>query len=221
MSNKAPATNRIYLGDATQLISAWPRQFVDLVVTDPPYGNNATYGRAGRSIVGDEHPLVGLQVVAGTYRLLKRDAVAYVFCASHHLGFLEHFFLRYSAFKLREVLIWDKRQIGFGKDFRRAHECVLVLEKGEPKYVDTPIPTVLSVKRASTTLHPHAKPVALLERLIRTASAPGDLVLDPFAGSGSTCLAAQRLQRRFIGVEIASPYVQIARDRLRNREAVA
>lgn len=219
MTRKLPETNRIYQRDATRLIPTWPRQFVDAVVTDPPYGNNATYGRSGRSIVGDEHPLVGLQVVASTYRLLKRDGVAYVFCASHHLGFLEHFFLRYSAFRLREVLIWDKRQIGFGKDFRRAHECVLVLEKGQPTYRETPIPTVLSVSRANTTQHPHAKPIELLERLIRTASDPGGLVLDPFAGSGSTCLAAQRLQRRFIGVEISSSYAQIARNRLRSEAA--
>jgi DNA modification methylase len=211
---QTPRTNHIYTGDATALIPTWKSEFIDLLVTDPPYGNATAYGRARRRIIGDEHPLVGLQVIAASHRLLKRNASAYVFCAAHHLGFLEHFFLRYSEFRLRELLVWDKRQIGFGTDFRRAYECILVLEKGRPHYREKSIPTLLSVQRVSTQLHPHAKPVELLERLIRASSDPGGLVFDPFVGSGSTGVASRNLGRHFIGIEISPAYADIARSRL-------
>lgn len=212
--NQRPESDRIYTGDAAAMLATWPKESVELLLTDPPYGNATAYGRAKRRIVGDEHPLIGLQVVAASYRLLRRNATAYVFCAAHHVGFLEHFFLRYSQFRLRELLVWNKLNVGFGSQFRRAYECILVLEKGKPTYRETPIPTLLSVARASAKLHPHAKPTALLERLIRASSDVGDVVLDPFAGSGSTCLAARNLDRKFIGIEIDPDYAEIARQRL-------
>ena len=216
---KHPELDRTYTADALQLLPTWPSAWADVLVTDPPYGNAARYGRAGRRIIGDEHPLVGLQAVAASYRLLKRNATAYVFCAAHHVGFLEHFFLRYSEFQRRELLVWDKRKPGFGRPFRRVHECILVLEKGRPRYRDTNIPTVLSVSRADTTDHPHAKPPELLERLIRASSDSGDVVLDPFAGSGSTAVAARNADRRFVGIEIDPAYAELARRRTQERAA--
>lgn len=66
-------------------------------------------------------------------------------------------------------------------------------------------------------LHPAQKPVRLMEALIELVSQPGQVVLDPFAGSGTTLLAAQRLNRRFLGFEISEEYVEIARNRLAQR----
>jgi adenine-specific DNA-methyltransferase len=70
-------------------------------------------------------------------------------------------------------------------------------------------------KRVNTAHHPHKEPVELLSTLIAHATAPGNLVLDPFAGSGSTCVAAKHLGRRFIGIEREAKYIAIARNRLR------
>ncbi len=208
--------NMIHTGDAVNVLAGMPTNSVDLVLTDPPYGGNTAYGRARRRIIGDEHPLVGLQGVAATYRVLKPNSVAYVFCAASHIGFTQHFLLRYTKFRLKEVLVWDKGRPGFGATFRRSFECVLVLEKGEPRYRGSAIPTLMSAARANTRLHPHAKPVGLLERLIALSSDPGDLVLDPFAGSGSAGVAAANLGRRFVGIEIAPEYAEIARSRLKD-----
>lgn len=213
-TTSTPQLDTVHTGDAVRLLNSWPTRFADVVVCDPPYGNDTAYGRKRRRIIGDEHPLVGLQGVAATYRALKSDSTAYVFCSASHVGFLEHFFLKYSQFRIKELLVWDKGRPGFGSTFRRSFECVLVLEKGLPRYRGTAIPTVLAAARADTKLHPHAKPIGLLERLIALSSDPGDVVLDPFAGSGSTGVAANRLGRHFVGIEIAPEYAEIARGRL-------
>jgi DNA modification methylase len=63
------------------------------------------------------------------------------------------------------------------------------------------------------TAHPTQKPVALIERMIRASSPPDGLVLDPFMGSGTTGVAAMRLERRCIGIEQHLPYTRIAQDR--------
>lgn len=73
---------------------------------------------------------------------------------------------------------------------------------------------LLKFARDFDTNHPTQKPVALMEYLIRTYTQPGDLVLDPFAGSGTTLVAARNLQRRYIGVELQAEYVEVARKRL-------
>lgn len=216
-----PTLDQILVGDAGTLVPQWPARFVDLIVTDPPYGNATAYGRARRRIVGDQHPLVGLQVVEASYRLLKMNRTAYMFCGAQHVGFLEDFFFRYSAFRLRELLVWNKAAMGFGNVFRRGYECVLVLEKGTPSYREKAIPTVLTYPRASTIDHPHAKPLPLLERLIAASTDPGELVFDPFAGSGSTLVAAKKLSRRFLGIEIDPAYAVGARSRVGPRNEAA
>lgn len=211
--------DHVHTGNALTLLRNWPARSFDLLITDPPYGNDTAYGRARRRIAGDEDPLIGLQVVAASYRLLKRDATAYVFCSAQHVGFLQHFFMRYSKFRIRELLVWDKRQLGFGATFRRAYECILVLEKGKPSYRVKSIPTLLSVSRVSAKLHPHAKPVPLIERLIEASSDVGQTVLDPFAGSGTTAVAATRLRRHSVNVEIDPAMAALANKRLAGERA--
>ena len=64
------------------------------------------------------------------------------------------------------------------------------------------------------TGHPCQMPEAVLERIIRVASNPGDLVLDPFAGSGTTLAVAKRLGRQYLGIELSEEYAEAANDRL-------
>jgi len=209
-----PPSDVIYTGDALGILRGWPAVFVDVVVTDPPYGNNTSYGHARTRIAGDENPLVGLLGISACYRLLKPNSTLYSFCDARHLGLIEHFVLRYTQYSIRDVLVWDKMRIAFGHGFRRRHECIVVLEKGHPKYRDLSIPNVLCYPRPSTAHHPHAKPIELLGRLIETSTDEGDLVLDPFAGSGSTLVAAQRSGRHFLGIELDGEYAAVARRRM-------
>ena len=75
------------------------------------------------------------------------------------------------------------------------------------------IPTICN-GMAEKTDHPTQKPEELLRRLVGASSDPGDLVVDPFAGSGTTLVVADRLERRWAGADASAPYVALARDRL-------
>jgi len=211
---KSTEIDAVLTGDALSILRGLPDRSVDVVLTDPPYGNNIGYGKARTRIAGDENPLVGLAGIAACYRILKANSTLYSFCDARHLGLAEHFVLRYTTFRLRDVVVWDKMRIAFGHGFRRRHECILVLEKGRPRYRDLALPNVLCYPRPTGQAHPHAKPVELLVRLIETSTDPGDLVLDPFAGSGSTLVAARSCQRHFIGIELDPGYAELARARL-------
>lgn len=204
----------IICGDALNTLKQIPGNSVAAVITDPPYGNNTDYGAGRVRIIGDEHPLLGMMVLAACYRVLKRNSSAYMFCGVEHLPIITTFFACYTRFKARSVIVWDKAFHGRGYGFRKQYECILVLEKGRPSYRTPGLPNVLKFPRTGNRDHPHAKPLPLIEALIRQSSDEGDPILDPFLGSGTTAVAAHRLARGCIGVEIDPKYCEIARGRL-------
>lgn len=206
--------NQIICGDALHVLKRLPDKSIDLVVTDPPYGDNTSYGIHNRTIAGNEHPLIALSVMYAAYRVLKANTSAYMFCGMRHLAFIRAFFQGYTKYRIRDMLIWDKMLRGRGHGFRRQYECILVLEKGKPRYHSPGLSNVLRFQRARAIRHPHEKPVELIETLIRQSSDERDVVLDPFVGSGTTAVAAQRLNRHYIGVELDRSYYAVAEKRL-------
>ncbi|WFU32390.1 site-specific DNA-methyltransferase [Bradyrhizobium brasilense] len=191
-----------------------PSSSVDLVCTDPPYGDDAAYGRSQRTIIGNEHPLLGLIAIADCYRLLRRNRCCFVFLDAKHLAFVDTFVRRYTDYTIREYLVWDKCHIGMGRGFRKRHEMILALEKGSPTYNSDALPNVLASKRVSTNEHPHKKPIDLIKALISHVTLPGHVVLDPFVGSGTTALAAKELGRRYIAIERDAEHFRTAQTRI-------
>ncbi|MGB8509850.1 MAG: site-specific DNA-methyltransferase [Pyrinomonadaceae bacterium] len=209
-----PFSGRLICGDALIVLKSLPDKSVDLIVTDPPYGDNIGYGVHNRTILGNEHPLVGLSALSEAYRVLKANSAAYVFCGTRHLGFVSTFFQTYTKYKLRDIIIWDKVLQGRGHGFRRRYECIVVLEKGRPIYRRPGFPNLIRCVRTRYVQHPHEKPVELLKPLIEHSSEVGDIVLDPFLGSGSSAVAARELGRGYIGIELDPTYCKIAEARL-------
>lgn len=121
-------------------------------------------------------------------------------------------------------VIWDKRNPGMGWRYRRQHEMVMVAHRkgGRLAWPDdsVKIPNIISMSKPRTDNHPNEKPVDLPATFIRAHTELGELVCDPFAGSGTTGVAAVALQRRFIGVELDPGYADIARRRIRESEPV-
>ncbi|KYK73978.1 N6-methyltransferase [Aggregatibacter actinomycetemcomitans serotype f str. SC29R] len=102
------------------------------------------------------------------------------------------------GFKFWKPLVWDTQYIGMGYHYRARYEFILFFEKGKRKLHDLGIADVISEKRIARG-YPTEKPSTIAELLIKQSSSQGDLVVDCFAGSGSTGEAALKLGRRFIG----------------------
>lgn len=121
----------------------------------------------------------------------------------------------------KQMVVWDKGKIGMGWHYRRSYETVLVAQKAGAAckwYDDTQqieniirhIPKIIP----SAEQHPCIKPVELMAHFIRLHTQENDLILDPFCGSGTTCVAAKMLGRRYIGIDTSEDYCKIARERL-------
>lgn len=214
LSFKQKYLNKIVNGNSLKLLKTFPSYSVDLVITDPPYGDNGVYGKEKTKIIGNENPTTTLNSIFEIYRVLKRNSVAYIFFAIKHYSLIEKFILGYTKFKIRDVLIWDKVNHGRGFGFRYRYEAIFVLEKGKPKYNQRGTPNLLTISKIYNPHHPHEKPQKLIDILVQQSSRKKDIILDPFAGSGAILKAAKRLQRNFIGIEIDFNYYQIAKKRL-------
>jgi site-specific DNA-methyltransferase (adenine-specific) len=119
-----------------------------------------------------------------------------------------------AGFKFWKPLVWDKRTIGMGYHYRARYELILFFEKGKRRLSDLGIADIIEVPRIRGG-YPAEKPVEIAEVLIRQSSEPGEVVADPFMGSGSVGVAAARLGRRFLGNDLNPEAVQIASRRLR------
>ena len=101
------------------------------------------------------------------------------------------------------------------------HEAAYLLIKGNPAFPAAPLPDVMDWTCTGNTLHPTQKSIAILKPIIETFSKPGDLILDPFAGSGSTCVAAQQIGRAYIGIELDPTHYETASSRVSSERRVA
>lgn len=151
------------------------------------------------------------------YRVLKNGTHCYIMINSRNLKDLQ-IEAEKVGFKFQNLLVWRKSNATPNKYYMQQLEFILMLRKGAAKNVnDMGISNCLSCPNIigkGEQHHPTQKPVALMEVLIRQSSNEGDIVLDPFAGGGSTLIAAKRLERRYIGFEIDKQYYDMAYSRL-------
>jgi DNA modification methylase len=208
----------IYHGDAIHVLAQMPVDAADLVVTDPPYFQPAAHyvgprAEAPRKSIGD---MSILEFVFKAWcdelaRVLRPTGTIYFFCdgQSYPLAFTA----LYPHAKHVRPLIWDKVVSFNGYTWRHQHELIAWAEGHEAERVPTGDGDVFRERavRVGDRLHPAQKPDGLVGKLIAKHS-PG-VVLDPFAGSGTTLIAAKRLGRRAIGVEIEERYCEIAASR--------
>jgi DNA modification methylase len=129
--------------------------------------------------------------------------------------------------ELKNLIVWAKTTAGQGSFYRSQHELILPFINGDAPHQNNielgrhgrnrsnvwSYPSVNTFQMGrpdQLTLHPTIKPVALVADAIRDCSRRGDIVLDPFMGSGTTILAAERVGRRAFGLEIDALYVDVA-----------
>jgi site-specific DNA-methyltransferase (adenine-specific) len=118
------------------------------------------------------------------------------------------------GFKFWKPLVWDKRTIGMGYHYRARYEFILFFEKGKRRLNDLGIADIIVESRIHRG-YPAEKPVRVSEVLINQSTKPGEVVADPFMGSGSVGVAAVKNGRRFIGTDLNPGAVRITSDRLK------
>jgi site-specific DNA-methyltransferase (adenine-specific) len=119
-----------------------------------------------------------------------------------------------AGFRFWKPLVWDKKTIGMGYHYRARYEFILFFEKGKRRLNDLGIADIISVPRVHRG-YPAEKPPAVSEVLINQSTVAGELVADPFMGSGSVGVAALRAGRRFTGTDLNPQAVRLTADRLR------
>jgi site-specific DNA-methyltransferase (adenine-specific) len=209
--------NTVAQGDCVELMRRMPAASVDFILTDPPY--LVSYrSRDGRVILNDTADQWIKPAFAEAYRVLRSNR----FCVCFYgWSKADHFLAAWRAAGFRIVghLVFRKSYASTTRFLRYQHEQAYLLAKGAPACPEHPIPDVLEMRYSGNRIHPTQKPVSVLMPLIECFSAPGDLVLDPFCGSGSTLVAARTLGRRGIGIELDPTYHALALRRLQTEAA--
>lgn len=218
--------NQIIQADCLEFMKTLPDKCIDLVLTDPPYGIDfQSAWRTDRTqwkpkIANDDKPFTDW--LADSFRILVDGGRLVCFC---RWDVQEEFRLAIvdAGFEVKSQLIWDKVIHGMGDlqgEFAPQHEIALYATKGRYHFNGKRPKTIIQCQRvaAEQLLHPNEKPVALIKSIVGSLSTNDDIVFDCFCGSGTTCVAAELLGRRWIGVEISEQYCNIARNRVKEAQ---
>ena len=205
-------TNTVLHGDCTSVMRSLPANIIDFILTDPPYLVRYK-DREGRSIQNDSNSDWLIPAFAQAYRVLKQDRFMISFYGWTRVDEFFHAW-RSAGFRIVGHVVFRKQYSSRSRFLRYQHEQAYLLAKGNPVLPENPIADVIEMPYSGNKLHPTQKPVAALKPLIEAFTQPGDGVLDPFCGSGSTLLAAKILNRRYLGIELDDQYHAAAARRL-------
>jgi site-specific DNA-methyltransferase (adenine-specific) len=233
----AMSTFRLYQGDAIELMRSLPDASIDCIDLDCAYESLERHRAVGTTTrlkksdasSNEWFPIFRNacfpDLFAEAWRVLKKNTHFYFWCDDETAEIAKPI-ARDAGLKFWNTIIWAKTKgvvsvdtmeqsdvsIGLGYHYRRSHENILMFEKGKRKLLNLGIADVLCFPRIKGS-YPTEKPVDLHKVLIANSTLPGDIVLDPFMGSGSAGSAAIRLGRSFIGGDIKESAVALARQR--------
>lgn len=200
--------NAILHGDCITLMQRLRSGSVDFILTDPPYLVRYR-DRLGRTIANDDNPDWLIPAFAEMYRVLKPGGLAVSFYGWNEVDtFMAAW--RAAGFRIVGHLVFAKDYASSRRYLGHTHEQAYLLAKGNAPLPARAMPDVLPSAYTGNRLHPTQKPLLPLDMLVRTFSRAGDLVLDPFCGSGSTLVAASAAGRDFIGMELDPAHCETA-----------
>jgi DNA modification methylase len=230
---------KLILGNCIEVMSAWPSSHVDLIVADPPYNLGKEYGNGSDSQLRADYLKFTKAWLSQAVRVLKPNGSLYVFMG---FRFISHLFLLLDEeFRLpfNSWICWNYTQgMGRTRGFSPRHDDILFFTKSD-RYTfnldSVRVPQKYYRSRnnmrganpgdvwefshvhycqGNRTEHPTQKPEGLIERIVLASSNENDLVVDPFAGSGTTLRVCQQLSRQSVGIELSSDYVSLIKNRL-------
>jgi len=211
----------LYHGDCLDILPTLANKSVDLVLTDPPYGMQ--YQSAWRTAtprfdkIDNDNNLDWLNpFMKLCYEAQKQDTHIYLFCNDYAISEFRKS-LELSGYNPKRALVWVKNNHTSGDlfgDYGNKTEFIVFGHKGKRDLIGKRDTNVLYFDRENDLFHPTQKPVSINGYLIKKSSAPKDIILDPFAGSGTTAIACIRLNRKYILIEKEEKYCEIAARRI-------
>lgn len=232
-------TDYFITGDATEELNKLPNESIDLICTDPPYNLSKDYGNNIDWKQWHEYEKFTLDWLTESKRVLKNTGSIYIFMG---VKFISRLFiiLQELDFHFNGWITWHYTQgMGRTKGFSPRHEDILYFTKSDNytfNLENVRIPQKYFRKRNNMkganpgdvwefshihysnperVNHPTQKPEALMKRIILASSNERDIVLDPFVGSGTTCVVSNCLDRSWIGFDINPEYIKISENRLK------
>lgn len=223
--------SKLMNGDSLELLKDIPDESIDLIVTDPPYKIITGGDSDGKNSVRPKGMLAGDRKlfdvppaekwIPQIFRILKNGAHCYIFTNVLNMQRMLNCCME-SGFLLHNILVWEKNNCTPSQFYMKNCEYVLFLRKGKAKWINNigESKTVHSFKNIiGRKTHPTEKPVELLQFYIENSSQQGDIVCDPFMGTGATGVACSNANRRFVGMEIDVEYYKIATERMRMNDS--
>ncbi|WP_421254273.1 DNA-methyltransferase [Aeromonas sp. 600948] len=215
----------LHQGDAIEWLKSLNDSSVDLLITDPPYESLEKHRKVGtttRLKQSKSSSNMWFEIFPNSrfetlfyeaYRVLRKNSHFYLFC-DQETAFIVKPIAEAAGFKFWKPIVWDKMRIGMGYHYRAKYEFILFFEKGKRKLNNLSIPDILSVPRIHRG-YPTEKPVELMKILISQSSNENELVCDPFMGACAVGVAAQMLNRKFIGNDLSSEALKLSVERLK------
>ncbi len=230
---------KIIQGDALELFKDIETNSVGLIIADSPYNLGKDYGNNHDLKGFDEYLKFSLSWLSEAHRVLKDSGTIYVFMGVRFISYLYDIMDRQLKMFFNSWICWHYTQ-GMGRKigFSPRHDDILMFNKSRnfvfnldairvpQKYYrarnnmrganpgDVWKFSHVHYCNANRQKHPTQKPEGLMERMVLASTNEGDLVLDPFSGSGTTLRVCQQLKRRCIGFELNPEYVEMTKERL-------
>lgn len=232
---------QLYCGDSLEVMPTLEAGSVDMIWTDPPFGHGNQDGdlQAARvrdgvkgARVREAEPIANdagddfRDTLTGFYRESTRILNCDCCCCCCMAGggpkptFANLSLLADEYHDFFQAIVWDKsaRGNGMGWRYRRNYEFILVTHRKGGKLLwnesQSAVPNIVRHCPPTDRVHPNEKPLAMVEDFLKWHTQIGDLVSDPFMGSGTTGVACVRLGRKFIGIELERRYFDIAVKRI-------
>ncbi|MBN9349971.1 MAG: site-specific DNA-methyltransferase [Chitinophagaceae bacterium] len=223
-------TVSLFQDDAINFLKNLPSASVDLIVTDPAYSGMNQRLKLGRGKIIGTYADAGKKgakwfeefrdseenyktLLQECYRVLRNNRHIYIMFDSYSLLSLAP--IVRDVFEVKNVLCWDKVNIGLGHYFRRRHEFILFASKGKRHLNSKNIPDVWKIKRVVHSKYPTQKPTEVFELMMKGSADKDFVVCDPFLGSGSAAIAAIKSSCKFLGCDIADNALTFSKERVK------
>jgi site-specific DNA-methyltransferase (adenine-specific) len=210
--------DKIICGDCLEVMKEIPDKTVDLVLTDPPYCIGTTSNGSRASWLDNNLIRPFFEIWFDEIkRLLTDDGEFYICTDWRSYPFI--YPIVTTKLTVKNCIVWDYEWIKAGSHYRFSHEFIIygLREKGKRKFSasERDVWRISPINFTSKDKHHQAeKPIPLMAKAITNSTKEGDIVLDPFLGSGTTAVACLELNRHFIGIELSSEYCEIAKNRI-------